>query len=174
MVDSLCPNPSGALTLNAFPLETACSTVLDSYTPLWTVGALVESNVGHIGGRDGDVMFAPEIGSWEFSFSYVIVGEVDFDGEVFDDPWVGLESNINRLNTEFLFPIAENDGLVPARLTMPSGEIRGGDVLVRPPKPGIVSVGDNGTCSASAGSGQSVFARYTFAIHIVNGLLVPV
>jgi hypothetical protein len=169
---SLCPNPSGALIINSFDLETECSTVLEPYTPLWTVGALVESEPVHISGRPGDVVFAPEIGSWEFSFSFVMVGEVSPTGDVFDDPWVGLESNMNLLNTQFLMPIASNSGLQPATLVMPSGEQRHADVLMRPPKPGIVSVGDNGTCSASAGSGQSVYARYTFAMFIPSGLFV--
>lgn len=171
---SLCPNPSGALTINSFALESECSTVLNSFTPLWTVGALVESTPEHIGGRHGDIVFAPEIGSWEFSMSFVLIGEVDFDGEIFEDPWVGIESNINRLNDEFLFPIAGNNGLQEARLTMPSGQTRRAEVLVRPVQPGIVSVGDNGTCSAEGGSDVSVFARYIIPMFIPDGLFVPV
>lgn len=170
---SLCPNPSGALSINGFDLESECSTVLDPYVPLWTVGALVESEASHIGGRPGDIVFAPEIGSWEFRMTFVLVGERDFDGEAFDDPWVGLESNMNYLNDQFLFPIAGNNGLQPAVLTMPSGEERRADVLIRPVQPGKVDVGDNGTCSADAGSGISVFARYVIPMFIPSGLFVP-
>jgi hypothetical protein len=118
-------------------------------------------------------VFAPEIGSWEFQMSFVLIGEVDPDGLVFNDPWQGLESNINLLNTTFLFPIAGNDGLQEAILTMPSGEERTADVLIRPVQPGLVSVGNNGTCSAEAGSGDSVFARYTIPMFIPSGLFVP-
>lgn len=170
---SLCPNPSGALRIGGFDLETECSTVLEPFTPLWTVGALVESEAVHLGGRPGDLVWAPEIGSWEFQMSFVLVGEVDPDGLVFDNPWEGLESNMNRLNTEFLLPIASNNGKRQARLTMPSGEYRYADVQMRPPKPGVVSVGDNGTCSAEGGSGDSVFARYTLVMFIPDGLFVP-
>lgn len=170
---SLCPNPSGALSINGFDLESECWTVLEPYVPLWTVGALVESTPVHIGGRHGDLVWAPEIGSWEFSMSFVLVGELDPDGNVFDNPWEGLESNMNLLNEAFLLPIASNDGKQPAILTMPSGELRCADVQMRPPKPGVISVGDNGTCSAEGGSGESVFARYTFVMFIPDGLFVP-
>lgn len=170
---TLCPNPSGSLSINGFDLESECSTVLNSYTPLWTVRALVESEPVHIGGRPGDIVFAPEIGSWEFTMNFVLVGEKDPDGLVFDDPWEGLESNINYLNETFLYPIATNRGLQPAVLTMPSGQERVAQVQMRPPEPGEVSVGDNGTCSISAGTGDSVFARYTFHMFIPSGLFVP-
>lgn len=170
---SLCPNESGALSIAGFDLETECSTVLNSYTPLWTIGALVESDPVHIGGRNGDLVWAPEVGSWQFDLSFVIVGEQDFDGLVFNDPWVGLESNINRLNDEFLFPLRTNRGLRTAVLTMPSGQLRYASVQIRPPKPGVVSVGDNGTCSAGAGGGDSVFARYVIPMFIPSGLFVP-
>lgn len=170
---SLCPNPSGSLSINGFDLETEASTVLDPYTPLWTVRALVESQPVHIGGRRGDIVWAPEIGSWEFTLRYVLVGDRNFDGEAFDDPWEGLQSNINELNDQFLFPVTTNRGLVPAVLTMPNGEQRVAQVLMRPPEPGAVDVGDNGTCPLVGGTGQSVFARYTFHMFIPSGLFVP-
>ena len=170
---SLCPNPSGGLAIAGFDLETECSTVLDPYTPLWTPGQFIESDPVHISGRAGAIVWAPELGPREWQFSFVIVGEKDPSGDVFDDPWVGLESNINWLTAVMLMPIATNRGLRPSVLTMPSGEERYADILVRPPLPGVVSVGDNGTCSAEAGTGESVYARYTFTIFIPSGLYLP-
>lgn len=168
---TLCPNPSGSLTIAGFDFETGCSTVLDSYTRFWTVNSLVEAPVEHISGNPGDIVYAPEIGSYEVPLAFVVVGETDPNGDVFDDPWEGIESNMNWFNTRFLFPIALNNGLRPAELTMPSGQIRRADVLVRPVQHGVVTVGDNGTCAGT--DGMSVYARFVIPIFVPSGLFVP-
>lgn len=167
---AVCPNESGALIINSIPLETEAWTVLNSYHPLWTYNKYVESPPEHISGNPGSIVFAPEVDGATFDLQFVVIGECDSTGELFDDPWVGLESNINMLRANILDPIPTNKGLQPATLVMPSGAERVADILVRPPIPGAVSVGNNGSCSESGSVAYSVFARYVIPIMIPSGI----
>lgn len=169
----LCPNESGALAIDGFELETMCSTVLNPYFPLYTVGKLYESDPVHIQGRQGDLTWAPEIAGWEFQMQFVLAGECNPDGDQFATPYIGIESNMNQFNTEFLFPIATNGGKRPAVLTMPSGEERHANVQIRPMQPGVVVEDHSGICSASAADGRCVYARYVIPMFIPDGLFVP-
>jgi len=167
---AVCQNESGTLIINSIPLESEAWTVMNSYTPLWTVGKFIESTVEHISGQQGSVMFAPEIDGMTFDLQFVVIGECNGSGLLYSDPWEGLESNIDFLRTAFLDPIPSNNGLQPATLVMPSGAEREANVLVRPPQPGVVSVGNNGTCGTSGGTGVSVFARYVIQIFVKEGV----
>lgn len=168
-----CPNDTGSLNVNGFDLESMCSTVLNPYTPLWSIGKLIEPDPVHIQGRDGDVTWAAEIGGWEFQMQFVLAGECNPDGEQFATPYIGLQSNINMLNEAFIFPTTTSRGLVPATLTMPSGEQRFADVRIRPMQPGVVVEDYSGICSESAADGRCVYARYVIPMYIPSGLFRP-
>lgn len=168
-----CPNETGALSINGFDLESACSTVLNPYFPLYSIGKLYESDPVHIQGNPGDLTWAAEVAGWEFQMQFVLAGECNPDGDQYATPYIGIESNMNMLNEEFIFPVTTNRGLVPAVLTMPSGELRHADVRVRPMQPGNVVVDYSGICSASAADGRCVYARYVIPMYIPSGLFVP-
>lgn len=110
---------------------------IDMHGPGWCMGDLTalwgEAEVrsgstiidGAPGRRENEVL----IDETEHTLGLKICGETNQDGDLYPDPWVGLETNIAYLRANVVDP--PTVGLTrPATLHMPSGAQRTADVQV--------------------------------------------
>lgn len=57
----------------------------------------------------------------EYEMTFFVNGEVDQNGVEFDNPWVGLWTNLQTLWANALSPVGTGRGTRPAELLMPDG-----------------------------------------------------
>lgn len=68
----------------------------------------------------------------EFDLPFVINGITNQYGKYYEDPWVGLESNLNVLWDYAFKPVSTGRGTRHADLTLPSGTVRAAEVQLDP------------------------------------------
>lgn len=138
MTEILCPAPpSGSLEINGVLMHTPAWTIVD-VTQLW-MGANIRGGDRLLPSTPGVIPYRRRMTVTRHSLPMVIVGYVDQAGTPYNDPWEGLETNIDYLRAWIVDPTNVGDGTLPATLTMPSGGTRTADIHVLGLSLGIVS-----------------------------------
>jgi hypothetical protein len=156
------PDCMGDLEIDGVPMLGPAWTLTD-LTPLW----------GQVDVRGSDLILPMASGrranqrridATEHSLQLIICGETDQDGDLWPNPWIGLEENLAFLRTNVVDPTGVGNGTLPAVLTMPSGDTRTADIHVLDLRQGAVDAGTSGL------SGNSTTAFYaTLEISIPAG-----
>lgn len=116
-------NCHGTLQLGEVSLNTPAWAVLNVAT-LWEPAPIRRENIA-IPFRRGKLAVPGILDERTDSFMILVVGTCDQDGVPTDDPYVGLEANVEWLKSN-LFAYADVVDSFDAVLTMPSGIEKGG------------------------------------------------
>lgn len=116
-------NCHGTLTLGGMSMNTSAWAVLN-VASLWEPAPVRRENM-LIPFARGRLPVAGYLDERKDSLLILVTGTCDDDGVPYADPYVGLETNINILNSN-LFSYADVVGHLSAVLTLPSGATRSG------------------------------------------------
>lgn len=124
----IVPTATGELFINSISMHTPAWCVLD-LLPLWAFPATRGGNV-IVPGASGQRAYPRRIDETTYSLEMVIVGDVDQSGDPYDNPLVGLQTNLEYLWDNVVSPPDAPTATRPAELDMPDGSTRSDDVQV--------------------------------------------
>lgn len=126
------PNCYGTLTVAGYSLNTYGWMVQD-LTPLWFERTYVGDNrvIPSLAGRVG---YPKEYDEHQFSLVFWVTGDFTLANVAYGDSAVGLQANIDLLNTNVFNPVLTGTGSRACSLLMPSGATRTANVQFDPLK----------------------------------------
>lgn len=111
----------------AIPLNTP-AWECTNYESLYDAPPLIGENRA-IPGVDGRLPIDRETDQWQVSLRIVVFGNEDLEGDAYDDPRIGVRTNLRYLRTNIFLP----SGLRPFQFNDLDGSTEGADVQVVPP-----------------------------------------
>lgn len=118
----------GTLEIDGHSMNRAAWATLNNFV-LWTPASVIGDDLV-IPHRDGVVALRRRKTVTKQSIQLLIIGQVDYAGTPNDDPIVGVEENMDFLDTYIFAPVISDSGTRTAVLTLPSGATRTGQVHI--------------------------------------------
>jgi len=129
-----CTGCGGELVIEGFEMNTAAWCLVD-LVPLWFNTETRGSNV-LIPGASGQRAYPIRVDETRHSLPMIITGEVNEFCVLYNDPMIGLETNLALIVAAVVNPPAAPTATQTATLTLPSGATRTAEIQVNGLTPG--------------------------------------